>query len=66
MIVIGRIKLRFVKSTATELIKQHPDKFTASFEKNKEFLKELDIIQSVSTRNKIAGYAVKQVKNKAF
>ena len=66
MIYIGRIKQRFIKNTAKALIKKNPDKFSTSFEKNKEYLKELNVIESRSVRNKIAGYAAIRIKNKAF
>lgn len=66
MIFIGRIKQKFIKKFGEELVKKYEKKFSKDFDHNKEVLKELDIFQSRSTRNKIAGYIVKILKKKEF
>lgn len=63
---MGRIKQKFIKKFGEELVKKHEKKFSKDFDHNKEVLKELDIFQSRSTRNKIAGYIVKILKKKEF
>lgn len=61
---MGRIRTRWVKSMAKELIKQYPDKFNSNFEKNKRVLDELKIMESKLMRNKVAGYVCKIVEKK--
>lgn len=53
---MGKVRTEKVKSFAHELVERFPDKFTASFEKNKETVKALTRIPSTKLRNRIAGY----------
>jgi len=45
-----------VKKVARELVRQHPNKFTADFKNNQELVKSLTIISTARLRNRIAGY----------
>lgn len=53
---MGRIKTRWMKTVAEELVKKHPDKFTADFENNKKAIEEMKLIGDKSVRNKVCGY----------
>jgi len=53
---MGRIKTSFVKNIAKELIRKHPGKFSADFEKNKEVMVGFVDVNSKKIRNNIAGY----------
>ncbi len=59
---MGRIKSIPIKTLGDQLMKEHPDRFTSDFKKNKEVLGELKDIQSKKVRNVLAGYITKEVK----
>ncbi|MDI6721272.1 MAG: 30S ribosomal protein S17e [Candidatus Aenigmarchaeota archaeon] len=63
---MGSIKTKAIKKAAQQLKKTYPDKFSADFEKNKEFLNELKIISEKPAKNKIAGYIVRLCKIEAM
>ncbi|GAG68260.1 unnamed protein product [marine sediment metagenome] len=52
---MGSIKGKWIKKMATKLIELYPDKFTNDFEKNKQAVNELELIEDKSVRNKVAG-----------
>ncbi len=53
---MGNVRSEKVKKTARELVKRHPDKFTADFEENKKVVASLARIPSKKLKNTIAGY----------
>ncbi len=53
---MGNIRPTYIKRVAIELVKQHPDEFTADFEQNKKKVSELSDVSSILMRNRIAGY----------
>ena len=53
---MGKVRPEHVKRVARELVKRFPDRFTISFEDNKELVKELTNLSSTKVRNRIAGY----------
>ena len=61
---MGRIRTKWVKNIAKKLVETYPDKASSSFEDNKKFLEELNIIEDKPIRNKIAGYIVDVVEKK--
>ncbi len=63
---MGRIRTRWIKNIAEELVSKYPDRFTNKFEENKKVLKELDVIKDKSIRNKVAGFIVRVVEKKKF
>ena len=63
---MGCIKPTFVKRIAKELLEKDPESFSADFDKNKEKLKELGVVESKMVRNRVAGSIVRCVRNKAF
>lgn len=62
---MGNIKTSFVKSVAHELFKEHADKFTADFSKNKEVVKQLVDVKSKRLENMIVGYLTNLKKREA-
>ncbi|MBI2579675.1 MAG: 30S ribosomal protein S17e [Candidatus Aenigmarchaeota archaeon] len=59
---MGSIKTKDIKRAAEQIRKIYPDKFSADFEKNKESLNELKLVQEKRAKNKIAGYIVRQTR----
>ncbi len=59
---MGRVKSIAVKVLANELIKEHGDKFTTDFEKNKKVLNEVKKIKSKRVRNILVGYISKRMQ----
>ena len=59
---MGRIKTVPVKTLGNDLIREHSDKFTEDFDKNKDALGELKNIKSKKIRNTLAGYITKEMK----
>lgn len=53
---MGKVRTEKIKSTAHELVKRFPSKFTANFENNKESVEALTQVSSKKLRNRIAGY----------
>ncbi len=53
---MGKVRTEKVKKVARELVRQHPNKFTADFKNNQELVKSLTIISTARLRNRIAGY----------
>ncbi len=62
---MGRIKTRWMKNVANELVARHPEKFTKDFDNNKKVIDSMDLIADKVIRNKVAGYIVKLVSKKA-
>jgi small subunit ribosomal protein S17e len=62
VIIIGRIKTGDIKRASLELMERYPDKFGKDFEGNSKALKELNIIEEKSARNKVAGYITRAKK----
>lgn len=53
---MGNIRTKDIKKIAFNLRSEHGDKFSDNFEKNKQALKELNLVSEKIARNKIAGY----------
>lgn len=60
---MGRIKNIPIKTLGDKLIREHRDKLTTDFEKNKVILDSLKNIKSKKIRNILAGYITKEMKN---
>lgn len=58
---MGKVRPERVKKIARELVRRHPDKFTADFESNKKLLESLTKISSTRLRNRIAGYVTRLI-----
>ncbi len=61
---MGRIKTTLVKSISRKLIKEHPEEFTAQFEKNKALVNSYVDVTSQKLRNVISGHTARLVKQK--
>ncbi|MFH1399691.1 MAG: 30S ribosomal protein S17e [Candidatus Woesearchaeota archaeon] len=61
---MGRIKTKLTKRVTNKLVNEHREKFSGSFDKNKEVVGSLADIQSKKLRNIIAGYVTRLVKTK--
>lgn len=48
-----------MKRLARELLDKYPDKITADFEKNKQFVMAYTTISSTKLRNRVAGYVTR-------
>lgn len=59
---MGTIKPTYIKRVAHQLVKEHPDLFTADFEHNKQLVKQVTDCKSLGIRNKIAGYVTRTRK----
>lgn len=59
---MGRIKTTAVKELSRVLMKEHGNKFTTDFDKNKKVLNEIKPMKSKRARNIIAGCLVKKVR----
>lgn len=56
---MGKVRTEQVKRIARELLDKYPDKITADFEKNKEYVMAYTSISSTKLRNRVAGYAAR-------
>ncbi|MCK5477041.1 MAG: 30S ribosomal protein S17e [Candidatus Aenigmarchaeota archaeon] len=63
---MGNIRPLYIKNNAKRLFKIIEDKVTNNFEENKKVVKELELIKSKSTRNKIAAYLANLKRAKKF
>ncbi|MCK5039597.1 MAG: 30S ribosomal protein S17e [Candidatus Aenigmarchaeota archaeon] len=63
---MGNIRPLYIKNNAKRLFAVIEDKVTTNFEENKKLLKELQLIKSKSTRNKLASCLSNLKKAKKF
>jgi small subunit ribosomal protein S17e len=54
--IMGKIRPRYIKRAAEELISRYGDKASKDFEANKELVNAVARVPSKRIRNKIAGY----------
>lgn len=59
---MGKIRPTYIKRVAIDLVKKHNEKFTDDFQHNKMMVAELTDVESVTMRNKIAGYITRYRK----
>jgi ribosomal protein S17E len=60
---MGNIRSKDIKKIAHKLRNENADKFSGDFEKNKQSLRELNIIDEKIARNRIAGYITRIAKH---
>ncbi len=53
---MGKAVPRIIKQRSNELLKAYPDNFSREFEKNKEFLKSLELPFSKTELNLMSGF----------
>ena len=56
---MGKVRTEQVKRIARELLEKYPSKFSADFEKNKQYVSEYTNISSAKLRNRVAGYTAR-------
>ncbi len=62
---MGKVRIEIVKRASKELMSRYPERFTANFEENKQFLKEIGFTLSKRLRNRVAGYITRMVKTRS-
>ena len=60
--IMGKIRPRYIKRAAEELISLYGDKASKDFEANKELVNAVAKVPSKRIRNKIAGYVTHVVR----
>jgi len=60
---LGNIRPTYIKRVAIELVEKYPRLFSADFEANKALVDKLTNVQSITMRNRIAGYATTYWQN---
>lgn len=61
---MGNIRPTYIKRVAIDLIKKYNDKFTDDFQHNKMMVGELTDVDSISMRNRIAGYITRHKRKR--
>ncbi len=56
---MGNIRPTYIKRVAIELVQRYPEQFSEDYQHNKQMVSKLTDVQSVSMRNKIAGYVTR-------
>ncbi|MEE9150436.1 MAG: 30S ribosomal protein S17e [Thermoplasmata archaeon] len=59
---MGKIRPTYIKRVAIDLVRKHNDKFTDDFQHNKMMVAELTDVESITMRNRIAGYITRYRK----
>ena len=59
---MGRVKNIGVKTMGDDILKEHAEKFSEDFERNKKILEEIKTIKSKKIRNILAGYITNEMK----
>ena len=59
---MGRIRGKDIKNVVFELYDAYEDKFSREFEHNKKIVTEMKLFESKKTRNRVAGYMVRVVR----
>ena len=59
---MGRVKSVAIKTLGDDILREHSDKLSPDFEKNKKALEKITEIKSKRTRNVLAGYISKKIK----
>ena len=60
---MGRIRPTYIKRVAIDLVNKYPKAFSNDFENNKTMVASLTDVESVTMRNRIAGYITRYVEH---
>jgi small subunit ribosomal protein S17e len=60
---MGRIRPTYIKRVSLELVNKYTDQFSTDFEANKEMVDNLTDVQTVTMRNRIAGYITRYLSH---
>ncbi len=59
---MGRIRTRFIKHAAEEVVEKYSNELTLDYLKNKEILEEVLVVSGTTVRNRIVGYVTTLMK----
>ena len=59
---MGKIRTKNIKDSAWKLYEKIPKAFSKNFNENKKVLKDKNLVENKRSRNKIAGYLVRAVR----
>ncbi|MBS3051401.1 MAG: 30S ribosomal protein S17e [Candidatus Aenigmarchaeota archaeon] len=59
---MGNVRTKDIKRAAFQLKEAYKDKFSGGFEKNKDAVKELGLIENKRMRNRVVGYLTRAMK----
>ncbi|MHC1605448.1 MAG: 30S ribosomal protein S17e [Candidatus Methanofastidiosia archaeon] len=59
---MGKIRPKFIKRVAVEVVKRHGDELTTDFEQNRIYLEDVLETPSRTLKNRIAGYVTTLAK----
>lgn len=62
---MGNVRTKDIKKAAFQIKHDYHDKLSVDFEKNKQAVKELDIIENKRMRNRVVGYLTHVMKRDA-
>ena len=60
---MGRIRPTYIKRVSLELVNKYPGQVSTDFEANKEMVDNLTDVQTVTMRNRIAGYITRYLSH---
>ena len=61
---MGRIRQKYIKRTALDLVDRYGDALTIDFKKNREFVERVLDLQGKMLANRIAGYITRILKRR--
>jgi len=61
---LGRIRQKYIKRTALELVNKYGDELTLDFRKNREVVRRVLDVQGKMLINRIAGYVTRLMKQR--
>ena len=59
---MGRIRPRFIKRAASEIVTKYSDELSIDYDKNRDFLDEVLEVPSQTVKNRIVGYVTTLMK----
>lgn len=59
---LGRIRPRFIKRAATEVVEKYRHDLSTDYEENREFLRDILEVPSQTVKNRIVGYVTTLMK----
>ncbi|MCC7568885.1 MAG: 30S ribosomal protein S17e [Candidatus Methanofastidiosa archaeon] len=59
---MGRIRPRFIKHAAEDIVEKYGNELTLDYEKNRDILDDILEVPSITVRNRIVGYVTTLMK----
>lgn len=60
---MGNIRTKDIKKAAFQIREAHKDRLSRDFDKNKQVVKELGLIENKRMRNKVTGYLTRTMRH---